>query len=316
MVKINSKTYEDKRLQELASEVVSDFERRREERKSLEEQWKLNLNYLAGNQYCEISPTGEVREENKYYGWQSRSVFNHIAPIIDTRLAKLTRVRPKMSVRAFGGDEEDLKTAQISSDILNSTYQRKEIDSVISKATRWAETCGSAFYKITWDNNLGKKIGAKDGESVFEGDIKIDAIPPFEIFPDNLYYSEISELKSIIHARAISVDDAYEKYGVKLNGENIDVFTLSSSGASYNGGYKEKKVSSTLNNHVLIIERYERESKDYPNGRFVVVGGGKVLYEGELPYKNGEEGKRDFPFLPVPSPDWYPVYTSPFPALK
>ena len=168
MVKINSKTYEDKRLQELASEVVSDFERRREERKSLEEQWKLNLNYLAGNQYCEISPTGEVREENKYYGWQSRSVFNHIAPIIDTRLAKLTRVRPKMSVRAFGGDEEDLKTAQISSDILNSTYQRKEIDSVISKATRWAETCGSAFYKITWDNNLGKKIGAKDGESVFE----------------------------------------------------------------------------------------------------------------------------------------------------
>ena len=297
MVKINSKAYEDRRLLELATDVISDFERRREERKSFEEQWKLNLNYLAGNQYCEISPTGEVREENKYYGWQSRSVFNHIAPIIDTRLAKLTRVRPKMSVRAFGGDEEDLKTAQISSDILNSTYQRKELDSVISKATRWAETCGSAFYKITWDNNLGKKIGTKDGKSVFEGDIKIDAIPPFEIFPDNLYCSEISELKSIIHARAMSVDDAYEKYGVKLSGENIDVFTLSSSGASYNGGYQETKVSSTLQNHVLIIERYERESKDYPNGRFVVVGGGKVLYEGDLPYKNGEEGKRDFPFV-------------------
>ncbi len=297
MVKINSKTCEEKRLSTLASEVLSDFQTRREERKSLEEQWKLNLNYLAGNQYCEISPTGEVREESKYYGWQSRSVFNHVAPIIDTRLAKLTRVRPKMSVRASGGMEEDLKTAQISTDILNSTYHRKEIDGIISKATSWAETCGSAFYKITWDNNLGKKIGEKDGKPVYEGDIKIDAIPPFEIFPDNLYYTEISELKSIIHARAISVSEAYEKYGVELNGESIDVFTLSSSGASYNGGYKEKKVSMTLKNHVLIIERYERESKDYPNGRLVVVGGGKVLYEGDLPYKNGEDGKRDFPFI-------------------
>ena len=297
MAKVNAKACEEKRLEMLASEVTSDFEKRRQERKSFEEQWKLNLNYLAGNQYCEISPTGEVREENKYYGWQSRSVFNHIAPIIDTRLAKLTRVRPKMSVRASGSQEEDLKTAQISTDILNSTYHRKEIDSIISKATRWSETCGTAFYKIIWEDNVGKKIGSKDGVDIFEGDVKIDVIPPFEIFPDNLYYSELSELKSIIHARAVSVDSVKEKFNVDLNGEDIDVFTLSSSGASYNGGYREKKVSSTLKNHVLIIERYERESLNCPNGRLVIVGGGKVLYEGDLPFKNGEDGKRDFPFV-------------------
>ncbi len=297
MVKINANLVEERRLKDLANEVIADFERRREERKTCEEQWKLNLNYLAGNQYCEISPNGEVREENKYYGWQSRSVFNHIAPIIDTRLAKLTRVRPKMSVRASGGEENDLKTAGISTDILNSTYQRKEIDKIISKATRWAESCGSAFYKITWDSSLGKKIGSKDGEPVFEGDVKIDAIPPFEIFPDNLYYSEISDLKSIIHARAMSVSDVENLYGVKLKGEDIDVFTLSGSGASYNGGYKAKKVSTTLKDHVLIIERYERESVNYPNGRLVIVGGGEVLYEGILPYINGVDGQRDFPFI-------------------
>ena len=297
MEKINANLIEQRRLKDLANEVIEDFERRREERKSCEEQWKLNLNYLAGNQYCEISPNGEVREENKYYGWQSRSVFNHIAPIIDTRLAKLTRVRPKMSVRASGSEESDLKTAGIATDILNSTYQRKEIDKIISKATMWAESCGSAFYKITWDSNLGKKIGKKDEEDVFEGDVKIDAIPPFEIFPDNLYYSEIDDLKSIIHARALSTSDVENLYGVKLQGEDIDVFTLSGSGASYNGGYKAKKISTTLKNHILVIERYERESVNYPDGRLVIVGGGKVLYEGVLPYKNGVDGKRDFPFI-------------------
>ena len=66
MVKINANLVEERRLKDLANEVIADFERRREERKTCEEQWKLNLNYLAGNQYCEISPNGEVREENKY----------------------------------------------------------------------------------------------------------------------------------------------------------------------------------------------------------------------------------------------------------
>ena len=50
---------------ELAKEVSEDYERRREERRSLEQQWQLNLNYLMGNQYAEIAPTGEIDEEEK-----------------------------------------------------------------------------------------------------------------------------------------------------------------------------------------------------------------------------------------------------------
>ena len=81
----NSQNYKE----DLVKSVYEDFELRREERLNLERQWKLNLNYVAGNQYCEISPDGSVKEEEKYYGWQSRSVFNHISPIVDIRLAKL-----------------------------------------------------------------------------------------------------------------------------------------------------------------------------------------------------------------------------------
>ena len=100
MKELKKKKVKNEFYESLANEVTLDFERRREERKHLEKQWTLNMNYLMGNQYAEISPTGEVEESESEYLWQGRNVYNHIAPIFETRVAKLSRVRPLMSVRA------------------------------------------------------------------------------------------------------------------------------------------------------------------------------------------------------------------------
>ena len=147
MKKIKEKTVKELE-REIASEITSDYLSRREMRRSLEQQWRLNVNYQSGNQYCEISPSGEVLEEQKYYGWQSRSVFNHIAPIIDTRLAKLSRVRPTMSVRAVSSEEGDLKTAVVSSDILKSTTLHLRILPlpVLQSSMRYDDTATQSHY--------------------------------------------------------------------------------------------------------------------------------------------------------------------------
>ena len=78
----------EKAKKELVAFVKADFERRRKERVNLERQWELNLNFLKGNQYCKIGLSGEVEQEEKGYFWQSREIFNHIAPIMETRLAR------------------------------------------------------------------------------------------------------------------------------------------------------------------------------------------------------------------------------------
>ena len=282
---------------EIINSVLEDFERRREERKFLERQWKLNLNYLAGNQYCEVDLTGEIKEEERYYGWQSRSVFNHIAPIIDTRLAKLSRVRPSFSVRASSGEDKDLKTAEISTEILNSTYQRVSLDKVIKQATLWSETLGTSFYKITWNDKKGRALGEKDGVKIKEGDVEISAISPFEIFPDSIFSSEMEDLKSIIHARAMDVDLIEEIYSKRVLGEEIDVFSFDKLEDNYVIRNRDKKTSSTLKNHALVIEKYSVPSKEYPNGRLVIVTKDHILFDGELPYENGVDGKRVFPFI-------------------
>ncbi len=40
----------------LVEELQADFKRRQEERRTIERGWQLNLNFLSGNQYCDVNP--------------------------------------------------------------------------------------------------------------------------------------------------------------------------------------------------------------------------------------------------------------------
>ncbi|MGN0789367.1 MAG: hypothetical protein ACI4MY_05460, partial [Christensenellales bacterium] len=65
---------EDKIKEKIVNEVRADWERRRQQRKPLELQWRLNMNFMVGNQYCEITPRGDVEDYGKQYFWQEREV--------------------------------------------------------------------------------------------------------------------------------------------------------------------------------------------------------------------------------------------------
>lgn len=294
---MQKKTAEEQLNQRLAKEITEDFERRREERRTLEQQWNLNINYLMGNQYAEIAPSGEIDEEVKDYFWQGRNVYNHIAPIVETRIAKLARVRPVMSVRASGEEERDLKAAKMASALLSTTFSRLEMSDVIYKATLWSETLGTSFYKVTWDYNGGKKVGENDKGAVYEGDVRVEALSPFDIYPDSLFREDIDDQKSIIHARAMNVDDVAAIYGKRLVGSDVDVFSLEKNTCGGQTFFSKRITGGTLRDSVVVIERYEKPSEEYPNGRVVTVASGEVLAVGELPYINGEEGRRVYPFV-------------------
>ncbi len=257
------------------------------------------MNFLSGNQFCEITDRGEIEEEDARFYWQSRRTFNHIAPTIDTRLARLSKVRPKLSVRAFSDAEGDVKTARLSSNILKSVSERLNLDDIISRATLWSETCGTAFYKIVWNFDDGKVIGTDDvGRSIREGDVNIVAISPFEVYPDTLTAETMDEVRSLIHAKALPVSEIKEKFGVELAGRTIDAFDLAPFSSA--SGWKrpmDGNMRPVLENREIVIERYTRPTKETPEGRLEIAAGGKLLYEGPLPYRNGERGERIFPFV-------------------
>lgn len=285
--------------EKLAEEVEKDFLLRQQERKPLERSWQLNMNFVCGNQYCDIDASGEMAEEEKEYFWQSRRVFNHIAPIVDTRLSKLSRIRPSLIVRAASDDESDRHSAALASKILAAAQEDADLDGVISSATMWAEICGTAFYKTVWNSASGKAVGVTEGgKQVREGNVEVAAVSPFEIYPYSLAAEELADQPSIIHAKALPVQDIYTMYGVKLEGRDINEFTLTPCAAGLSGAFAGKAGASTKKRgYEIVIERYERPAAELPEGRLTVVAGGKLLYDGELPYKNGDAGAREYPFV-------------------
>ena len=291
-----------KQNKDIVEEVVKDYLSRREARLSLEKQWQLNINFLMGNQYSYIASNGDIREDDKQYFWQEREIFNHIAPIVETRISKIASTTPSVTVVPASTSESDIESAKLSKYILDSVSNRINLIDIEKTATTWSEICGTAFYKVMWNTDSGNMVATDEtGAPIREGDVQVDVVSPFEIFPDNLSSERMEDVKSIIHARAVDIEEIKLEWGVDVSAERVHAFTLDSNIGNLGGlGYDahiNKVANVELGNHCVVIERYIRPTKSHPNGRLTIVAGGKLLFDGELPYINGEQGSRTFPFV-------------------
>lgn len=289
-------------MEEVVSEILEEFERRKVERKPFERQWQTNANFVVGNQFCSVDGLGNTCSFDNEFEWQERQAYNYLATMYESRLAKLARVRPKMSVIPSTSEEKDIKSAKVSKCILNAVDHNLGLSSLIAKATKWSELCGTAFYKIIWDSNCGKIVGkTEDGKKIREGDVSISICPPFEIYPDNCACESLDDCRSLIHARAYHVDVIKQLWGVDVEGENIDVITsdaveTSSAGFGY-GSINTSVIKTTKTNNAVVIEYYERPTVAHPNGRLIIIAGKQLVYSGELPFENLDDGERGLPFI-------------------
>lgn len=295
---MNKKSYE----KDIVEEIRQDYETRREARLSLESQWQLNINFMMGNQYSYINSNGSILEDGKQYFWQEKEIFNHIAPIVERRISKIASKTPNITVVPASTDESDIESAKLSKEILNSVSNRLNLIDIEKTATTWSEICGTAFYKVVWNTEKGNMVATDElGKAIKEGDVEIEVVSPFEIFPDNLSCERIEDVKSIIHAKAVEIDEIKSTWGISVEGEKVHAFTLNSETGNLGGlGYNahiNKIANIELKNHCVLLERYIRESSEYPNGRLTVTAGDKLLFDGELPYLNAELNSRTFPFI-------------------
>lgn len=282
--------------QNLVQEIKLDFKRRQEERKVFEAQWQLNMDFFMGNQYCNINKNFEIEEMEQRFYWQEHQVYNHITPLIERRLTKLQLVRPKMNVFPTSNDDKDVKTAKISKKIIDSIYNTTDMTSLINEATTWSEICGTSFYKVVWNSNSGDVIAKyENGNPLKSGDVELSVVSPFEIFPESSTDISLDKTRSLIHARAYHIEEIKNKWGIDVEGENLNVFSLDKMTLNFGGVSKINK--TTRKNYAIVIERYDLPSIKFPNGRLVIIAGDKLVYFGELPYINNVNGTRGFPFV-------------------
>ena len=148
--------------EDLITHVDKEFDRRFRERQAFELQWRLNIAFIEGRQHAMINPVAaEIMDTPPLYWWQEREVFNHIAPIVETRMARLGRLRPVLKVRvpSPGGDEADQGAALVSTAILNMAYEDMRMPDQIAEALAWLESTGTVVFKYVWNPDAGRIIG-------------------------------------------------------------------------------------------------------------------------------------------------------------
>lgn len=286
------KSYEE----DIIADVKRDFEARAEARRPFETQWRLNVNFYMGNQYCTAQASGDITDVERDYYWQEREVFNHISSLVETRQAKLNTVRPTLTVRPFSSDDDDVKTAKSASKILSSTCEKLDMDAILTEGTMWSEVCGTVFYFVGWDERAGLDVG----DGVCEGDVCVSVVPPFEIYPDSLFSQSVKDCRSIIRARAVDVSEIKRIYGKTVYPEPSEVVSLSAvavGGGLTAGSSVNKFASGEAENSAVLIERFSLPTREKPDGEYVVVANGVLLRYGGLPYVNGADGKRALPFV-------------------
>ena len=286
-----------KREQEIVSAVLEDFKKRQEARRPVELNWRLNMNVVIGNQFSEISPRGDVEEYGRQYFWQCREVYNHIAPILETRLSKLARVKAQASVRPSSPDDADRASAEVATKLIRAVSADNGFSALMSEANVWSEVTGSAFYKVTWDTQKGMALTA-DG-TLREGDVKITVCPPFEIFPENIAVAELDAQPSLMHVKVMGVGDVFRIWGKRVEGRTLNVFSFENADVLGGLGYHAtvpKMVTEAREDAALVIEKYEMPSESHPEGRLIIVAGETLVHDGPLPYINGEDGTRGYPF--------------------
>lgn len=273
--------------------VTNDFKEKQEARKNFELIWELNMNFYIGNQYSYITPTGFISDVEKNYNWENREVYNHIAPIIESRLAKLNKIKPDLMVKPNNNTDADNYKAKLANAILKTNFNENNFEKLVQTATHWSEITGTSFYKISWENN-------NQSSNKNSSDAKISVCTPFEIYPDSNFTQNIEDCNSIIETRAFPADEINKEWNVNLTGEDIDLFQLNNNSSLSNISGRSnytKVIHSTKHDYLLLIERYEKPTKRFPNGKLTIVCKDKLLYDGDMPYINGSYGTRTYPFI-------------------
>lgn len=283
--------------EKIVADVTADFKKRQDARRPVELNWRLNMNFVVGNQFAQISSKGDIEESGREYFWQEREVYNHIAPILETRLAKLGRVKARAQVRPATNDDDDVASASLATKLIDAVCKENDFSQQLALANTWSEITGSAFFKITWDSEKGHALDAEG--LIKEGDVTIDLCPPFEIFPEDIAITDIDKQSSIIHAKVLTTKEVKRIWNKDVKGGEVNVFSFDNVQAGGGFGYvasMPRVVKETREDSVTVIEKYEKPTREYPNGRLIIVAGDTLLYMGDMPYLNGEDGTRGYPF--------------------
>lgn len=222
----------------------------------------------------------------------ARNTFkiNKILPTVQNRLARLTQSPPKYDVRPESNDSKDKDCARLGLQVIEDIFEKQNFTEKQQDLLMNAMQAGVAYIQVMWDPTLGKPMVDPETNEFagYEGDVRLEVLTMFEIFPDPLAKT-VQDAQWIIKAKVRKLDyfkERYEERGHLVKEEDVwlqsSLYDLKANAAT-SVGIAGTTASDQMKNSAIELVYYEKRSKDYQNGRMVCMANGILLENKPLP---------------------------------
>ena len=240
--------------------------------------WTEYIAYLEGDQYCYYSKTLDALQNiEPLVEREVKNVYNRILPIIRQQWGEI-RYPHSFYVEPNTAETEDKRAAAISSILIEYTNVLRSFNHKINFAKLWALVTGNVFWKEWWNKNLFGYTQGKDGKPTKEsGDIDYNWVNPFNVRPDP-HGKCREEWRWFIEGKLVPKSLVEDEFGLERGILPEESFTQVEKGL-----FQRSDAIKPKEPMIIRKERWERPTKNYPKGRFIVTAGGFLLYDGPSP---------------------------------
>ncbi len=237
-----------------------------------------------------------------------RVTVNHVLPVVQNAIGKIVKVDPTLQVMPLTGDDRSVDAADASQKLLQHLFRKLHMDRKINDLLLWAAICGSALFKVTWNDSEGAPIfTSDDGSPIRAGEIDTAVCSPFEVSVDPIA-RHVDDARYMIHSRQRTVEWIKEVFGVEVTPDadpgtadlyNLRILNLNSA------GYAPFSPMQHEDDPVAMVHEYwERPSNQHPDGRLMIVTSNQVLYDDVNPYQHGQLPFVKMDYFPMPARFW------------
>lgn len=297
------------------ADLQEKFRQAKGARQSFVGDWYLNSSYYAGNQWAYYQG-GRIHPLSGSNG-RSLVTDNRIMPVVTHRVARKVKNRPTFTCTPYAADDSDVEAARIGEKVLEVDWDSLDLQQKLFTAVLWADVACDGFWKIYWDSTIGERddflfaegkplynpedntplrateqhlippeaLPFVEVKNVAVGDVCVEVISPFEVFPDPLATS-LEDAEWIIEEKVRSLDYVRQRYPTDAEGNTFEPIADSDVGDDSTSPMNQIALSHLYSDYtnykgVKLYEYWCAPNVTHPRGKKCVWANDKLLEETE-----------------------------------
>lgn len=297
----------------LVSEIYNKYDLRRQMRRPYEVQWYLNASALRG--FPDVRWNAELNrlEIKREPAHRKRHRINHIKPKYVARVAKYTKVPPNPTVVPATTDREDIANAKASQKALEYYTRKGNLKAKFLQAMQWVPLTGKSFWCLYYDDDQlsYSPVNLEGMRAPILGEVQTKFCNAFEFLPADPGIETLALQPEIHRVRLEKTTDIEKRYqqlpgSIPKETNDNDLFfyqrQIADLGTRMQGlasrSAQQVAEQDGTDGYALLIETFTRPCALYPNGRYVVVAGRKLLKKQDsLPGNFQHLHENPYPFI-------------------